>query len=296
MFCRDAIGAFAVAVLCATASAALAQSISNDNPKDALKDAARYDPARYPDWSGPMRWIATPGGNRYDPMKPAGRAQQAPLTAEYQAKFEAGLKDQAEGGQGANQTYACLPGGMPRDMAGNQGLEFVVTPKVTHVIFVQAMPRRIYTDGRDWPDNVDPSYFGYSIGRWIDQDGSGRYDLLEVETRNFQGPRSFDNAGIPLHADNQTIIKERIFRDAQDPEIIHDVMTTLDHALTRPWTIDKTFRPLKNREWVQNICTVGNMHVQIGQDAYFLSADGLLMPTKKDQPPPDLRYFKQSRK
>jgi hypothetical protein len=24
---------------------------------------------------------------------------------------------------------------------------------------------------------------------------------------------------------------------------------------------------------------------------YFLSADGLLMPTKKDQPPPDLRYF-----
>jgi hypothetical protein len=296
MFCRDAIGAFAVAVLCATASAALAQSISNDNPKDALKDASRYDPARYPDWSGPMRWIATPGGNRYDPMKPAGRAQQAPLTAEYQAKFEAGLKDQAEGGQGANQTYACLPGGMPRDMAGNQGLEFVVTPKVTHVIFVQAMPRRIYTDGRDWPDNVDPSYFGYSIGRWIDQDGSGRYDLLEVETRNFQGPRSFDNAGIPLHADNQTIIKERIFRDAQDPEIIHDVMTTLDHALTRPWTIDKTYRPLKNREWVQNICTVGNMHVQIGQDAYFLSADGLLMPTKKDQPPPDLRYFKQSRK
>jgi hypothetical protein len=36
------------------------------------------------------------------------------------------------------------------------------------------------------------------------------------------------------------------------------------------------------------------MHVQIGKDAYFLSADGLLMPTRKDQPPPDLRYFKQS--
>jgi hypothetical protein len=296
MFCRDSIGALAATVLCVVAGCAQAQDVSKDISKDALRDAARYDPARYPDWSGPMRWIATPGGNRYDPTKPAGRAQQAPLTAEYQAKFEAGLKDQAEGGQGANQTYACLPGGMPRDMAGNQGLEFVVTPKVTHVIFVQAMPRRIYTDGRDWPDNVDPSYYGYSIGRWIDRAGDGRYDLLEVETRNFQGPRSFDNAGIPLHADNQTIIKERIFRDSRDPEIIHDVMTTIDHALAHPWTIDKTYRPLKNREWVQNICTVGNMHVQIGQDAYFLSADGLLMPTKKDQPPPDLRYFKQSRK
>jgi hypothetical protein len=41
-----------------------------------------------------------------------------------------------------------MPGGMPRDMAGNQGLEFVVTPKVT--VIVHQMPRRIYTDGRDW--------------------------------------------------------------------------------------------------------------------------------------------------
>ena len=71
-------------------------------------------------------------------------------------------------------------------------------------------------------------------------------------------------------------------------------MTTIDHALTRPWTVDKTYRLQKNPRWVQNICSVGNMHVQIGKDAYFLSADGLLMPTRKDQPPPDLRYFKQS--
>jgi len=259
-------------------------------------DAARYDPARYPDWSGPMRWIATPGGNRYDPTKPAGRGQQAPLTAEYQAKFEAGLKDQSEGGQGANQTYSCLPGGMPRDMAGNQGLEFVVTPQTTHVLFIQTVPRRIYTDGRDWPENEDPYYYGYSIGRWSEPDQDGRFSVLEVETRNVMGPRSFDNAGIPLHVDNQTVIKERMFRDRQNTEIIHDVITTIDHALARPWTIDKTYRLQRNPHWVQNICSVGNMHVVIGKDAYFLSADGLLMPTKKDQAPPDLKYFRQSQR
>jgi hypothetical protein len=38
------------------------------------------------------------------------------------------------------------------------------------------------------------------------------------------------------------------------------------------------------------------MHVQIGKEAYFLSADGLLMPVKKDQAPPDLRYFKPTQK
>jgi hypothetical protein len=181
-------------------------------------------------------------------------------------------------------------------MAGNQGLEFVVTPKVTHVIFVHQMPRRIYTDGRDWPDNVEPSYFGYSIGKWADEDGDGRFDVLEAETRNFMGPRSFDNAGIPLHADNQTVIKERIYRDKQNPEVLHDVMTTLDNALTRPWTVDKTYRLSSTKHWMQNICSVGNNHVVIGKEAYYLSAEGLLMPAKKDQPPPDLRYFKQTQK
>jgi hypothetical protein len=295
MFCRSASAAIALATLCMAGTGAPAQDSSkNDVSKN---EASRYDPSKYPDWSGPMRWIAAVGGgNRYDPSKPTGRGQQAPLTPEYQAVFEAGLKDQAAGGQGANQTYACLPGGMPRDMAGNQGLEFVVTPKVTHVLFVQAVPRRIYTDGRDWPENEDPSFYGYSIGKWSEPDQEGRFSLLEVETRNFNGPRSFDNAGIPLHADNQTVIKERIYRDKQNPEIIHDEMTTIDHALTRPWTVDKTYRLQKNPHWVQNICSVGNMHVQIGKDGYFLSADGLLMPVKKDQAPPDLRYFKQSQK
>src|SRR2546421_12608276 len=116
---RAASTAIGTLLLCL--GAGIAQADDGGSPQ--------YDPARYPDWSGPMRWTTTRGGNRYDQYKPAGRGQAAPLTAEYQAKFEAGLKDQAEGGQGANQTFACLPGGLPRDMAGNQGLEFLVTPK-----------------------------------------------------------------------------------------------------------------------------------------------------------------------
>jgi hypothetical protein len=38
------------------------------------------------------------------------------------------------------------------------------------------------------------------------------------------------------------------------------------------------------------------MLIGIGKQEYALSADGLLMPIKKDQPPPDLRYFKQPAK
>jgi len=297
MISRNVIAAVARAMvtsaLLCVATAAQAQTPST--PTAPASEDDRYNPARYPDWSGLMRFTAT-GGNRYDQTKRPGLAQQAPLTPEYQEIFDAGLKDQAAGGQGGNQTYSCMPGGLPREMTGNQGLEFVVTPKVTHVIFVQAMPRRIYTDGRGWPDNMEPTFDGYSIGKWIDEDGDGKFDVLEVETRNFMGPRSFDNAGTPLHADNQTVVKERIYRDKQNPDILHDEMTTIDNALTRPWTVLKTYRRTGTPHFVQNICTVGNNHVTIGNESYFLSADGLLMPTKKNQAPPDLRYFNQTQR
>ena len=42
---------------------------------------------------------------------------------------------------------------------------------------------------------------------------TGRYDTLEVETRNFKGPRTVEFSGIPLHDDNETVVKERISVD-----------------------------------------------------------------------------------
>jgi hypothetical protein len=45
----------------------------------------------------------------------------------------------------------------------------------------------------------------------------------------------------------------------------------------------------------QYVCAANNQHVVIGKEDYFLSADGLLMPVRKDQKPPDLRRFDQKR-
>ena len=71
-----------------------------------------------------------------------------------------------------------------------------------------------------------------------------------------------------------------------------------DHALTRPWSVDKSFRrnPNPGPNWSLNSCTEGNNQIVIGTENYFLSGDGMLMPAKKDQAPPDLRYFRQTRK
>jgi len=280
MLCRSSIGSIVLA-------AALLATIAG---------ARAADEAKYPDWRGQWSRInIAPGPASFDPTKSVGAAQQAPLTPEYLAIHAAGLADMAAGGFGDDRTNSCFSPGMPRIMNVYTPMEILVTPEAIHILINNIRDnRRIYTDGRDWPDEIDPSYAGYSIGQWIDTSGTGRYDTLEVETRGFKGPRFYDDTGLPLHHDNQTIVRERIYLDPADRNILHDAITVIDHALTRPWSAIKNYR--RNQQarplWPENSCVEQNQHVRIGKDTYMLSADGLLMPVKKDQAPPDLRYFK----
>jgi hypothetical protein len=250
------------------------------------------DGATYPDWRG--QWLRVDGGHgpQFDPSKPGGRGQQVPLTAEYQAVFESNLKSLATGTQPYNPQLGCLPPGMPRTMILYEPMEVIVTPSITYLTFTFMNDlRRIYTDGRDWPEQVEPAFVGYSIGKWTDTESTGRYDLLEIETRHIRGPRSL-GVGIPLHQDNMTVIKEKIYLDKGNPDIMHNEVTTIDHAFTRPWTVAMTYRHEHHPVWTEFFCTEGNNHVVIGKDTYFLSGDHQLMPTRKDQSPPDLRNFK----
>jgi hypothetical protein len=271
-------------LLCAAAALALTGTSAS---------AQVFDTSKYPDLRG--QWRAIGGAARFDTTKPPARGQEAPLTAEYQAIFEANLKDQASGGQGTTSTYRCLSPGMPRVSNAYGEIEFIVTPDTTYILQDHILDdRRIFTDGRDWPGNIEPSLLGYSIGRWVDSTGTGRFDVLEAETRGFRGPRVFDGSGLPLHEDGQTIVKERIFVDPSDPELSHDQVTVYDHALTRPWTVTKNYRRAANPRplWTEEYCETQN-HIFLGKQHYVLGADGLLMPAMKDQPPPDLRYFKK---
>ena len=76
---------------------------------------------------------------------------------------------------------------------------------------------------------------------------------------------------------------------------MHLEITTIDHALTRPWTITRKYQRARTANWVEYVCTEDNQYVFIGKETYIMSADGYLMPTKKGQPPPDLRYFSRPR-
>ena len=260
------------------------------------------DDKKYPDWRGQWaRFVVPglPGQPSHDQTKAWGKAQEAPLTPEYQAILDASIADQAQGGLGNFPTTTGRAAGMPHMMMAFYPLEFVVTPDCTYILVgMYDHYRRIFTDGRDWPADIIPSYQGYSIGKWIDEDGDGKYDVLEIETRDLKLPRGYDISGLPFHSDSQAIIKERIYLDKNDRNVLYDQITVIDHALTRPYTkLQKATRnPNPRPVWLSEVCSESNTHIRIGNDEYYVSADGKLMPSRKNQAPPDLSYFKQTKK
>lgn len=259
----------------------------------ACATAHAQERGKYPDWKG--QWLRI-GGGQYDPTKRGGRAQQPPLTPEYQAVWDANIASEAAGSQSYNPQARCLPGGMPRMMIVYEPMEVVVTPEITYVLMEYLNPiRRIYTDGRDWPKDVEPTFAGYSIGTWQDTDGDGRYDTLLVETRHMRGPRIYEATGIPFHKDNQTVVKERIALDKANPDVLVDEITTIDHALTRPWVVTRKYQRERSPIWFEFNCSEANPQITLGNQSYFLTPEGDLMPTKKGQQPPvlDLKHFER---
>jgi hypothetical protein len=255
--------------------------------------ALAVDEPKYPDLKGQWQRI---GPNRWE-----SATNKAPLTAQYRAVYEDNLARMEAGGVGDMASWYCLPQGMPMMMSLYDPMEIVVTPETTYILIshVNDSYRRIYTDGRDWPaeGQYERTFAGYSIGRWIDAAGEGRYSALEIETRGFKGPRVYDGSGLPLAHDDRSIVKERIHLDKADRNILYDDITVIDSALTRPWSISKKAGRVPNPRpmWQTAVCAENNSMIRIGKDAYYQSQDGYLMPLKKDQPPPDLRYFQQQK-
>jgi hypothetical protein len=261
--------------------------------------AQAFDDTLYSAFTGQWTRFVVPGAvgfPPFDPKKPPAQKQEAPLTREYQARFETTLAERAERGLSDVVSETCLAPGMPMMMQAYEPMQITVLPETTYILIdhIHDSHRRIFTDGRDWPTLVElPTFAGYSIGRWIDEDADGRYNVLEAETRYLRGPRVFDSSGIPLHQDNATIIKERLYLDKADQNLLHDEITVIDHALTRPWMVTKTYR--RNLDplavWPEYLCPEQNPFIRIQNEYYHVNEDGYLTPTKKGQAPPDLRYF-----
>ena len=256
-----------------------------------MASAKAQDMSKYPAFEG--GWTRGSSVGTWDPTKPPGLGQQAPLKPEYRAVHEANIA-KTKAGVEFDPKATCGPVGMPRVMAMYEPMEIIIKPDTTWMLLESMSPlRRIHTDGRDWPKDPYPSWVGYSIGKWLDTTGNGRFDTLEIETRHIaKGPRHYDGTGIPFAEDNATIVKERLYLDKTNPGRLVNEITTIDNALTRPWTVSRFYRR-DNEPESEYACTEDNRWVVVGGRMYMTDADGYFMPITKDQPAPDLKYFQK---
>jgi hypothetical protein len=98
----------------------------------------------------------------------------------------------AEFGKDDPGTIECLPAG-PRHILGGptvNSVRIVQTPLMLVMLFEDLTHRQIHLDGRTLPTDPNPSFMGYSVGRW---DG----DTLVVETVGFNGRTWLDLGGHP---------------------------------------------------------------------------------------------------
>tara|TARA_R110002110_G_scaffold147129_2_gene337517 strand:+ start:221177 stop:222034 length:858 start_codon:yes stop_codon:yes gene_type:complete len=235
---------------------------------------------QYPDWRGQwnqhMQRLEWPT-NGYEVDGPP------PLNAEYMARWEETHARADAGIPPDEPTQRCLPQGMPRIMKAVYPMEFIITPETTYIYAEwNSQFRRIYTDGRDWPGYTLPSFNGYSIGEWHDQDGDGTYDMLSVETRFLKGPRLYDGQWVPFHDNNETVILEEISR--VDENTMMNVVTTIDDALTGPWEVTQYYGQEEEVIWQEYACAENNSQLRLGDEWYFITEDGNLEPTREGQP------------
>jgi len=242
--------------------------------------AASFDP--YPDWSG--QWTRV-GSLNWEPEGYAV-AGPPPLTPKYQAKREEFQRLRDQGVLVGDPPATCLPPGMPRLMTMSFPFEMVITPATSYIMADwDSAVRRIYTDGRDWPEYMLAEFNGYSIGQWHDEDGDGVYDMLSVETRSIKGPRSFDSTAVVLHENNETVVLEEFRRLGENT--LENTITTIDDALTGPWTVKRQYSHMPASEevlWIEYVCAENNRHIKLGDEWYFLNAEeGTLDPTREGQ-------------
>jgi hypothetical protein len=137
----------------------------------------------------------------------------------------------------------CLPLG-PAALTTSDPVKFIQTPSLIVILLEDLTYRQIHMDGRKLPKNPNPSWMGYSVGRW---DG----DTLVVETSGFTERAWLDYDGHP-HTEALRLTERYRRRDFGHL----DVEITFDDpgAYARPWTVSAPMELFPDTELLEFVC------------------------------------------
>lgn len=147
----------------------------------------------------------------------------------------------------------CLPQGVPRLGGAPAPWKLVQTPDLIVLVYEAfSLWRQVFIDGRRLVEGANPTWLGYSTGRF---DG----DALVVETSGFNGKAWLDQVGNP--STEQLRVTER-FRRADFGHLELEVTIDDPGAYTRPWTVKQYFTLQPDTELLEFICNENNLDMQ----------------------------------
>jgi hypothetical protein len=215
-------------------------------PPQAMGDAARRDirvPDSVPNISG--TWLSQSSNRSIMPLD----GSPTPFLPWARAFFDNRTAAEARGEPLFDPNANCLPSGVPRVLAVPYPLDIVQTPELT-VIAIEVMHnyRIIHMDRTAPPPGYEPSYLGYSVGRW-------EGDQLVVVTTGLNGYTQVDEEGRPKSSDIK--VTERYRKRA--PNLL-EVDFTIDdpRTYTHPWTARAQFTWAPDARLAEYVCEENN--------------------------------------
>jgi len=120
------------------------------------------------------------------------------------------------------------PQGFPReDLYELRATQILQTPQSVVILYqFGKVWRVIWTDGRELPKDPEPRWFGYSVGKWVDD------NTLVVETSGTDERTWIDRAGRPHSSDLR--VEERFHRADRD-HLELSVKIDDPKMYTKPW-------------------------------------------------------------
>lgn len=189
-----------------------------------------------PDISG--MWFSS---SKYNANLATDLKDGAPFTPSMKALFAERTANQSKDDPDAN----CLPDGVPRiTAAGNLPHRIVQTPGMVIMLYERGLFRQIYTDGRTLQKDVNPTWMGYSTGKW---DG----DTFVVTTTGFNDKTWLDDAG---HGHSEKLIVTERYRRTDFGHM--DLQITIEDEVnyTRPWTVTQPLRLDPVNDLLEYVC------------------------------------------
>jgi hypothetical protein len=218
-----------------------------------------------PDFSGV--WQAYASVPQFGPGQAAALTEDgARLVDAYFAQF---------GDDFAEPGAYCVPPGMPSTMTAmvSYPVEIIHSPnRVTLLAELDMQVRRIYMDGRGFPDDYPTSRMGYSIGHWEDE-------TLVIETRLLGEylMRSWPRT-------ENTQIVERVYRanrdeldverngfppESESNDLLVFEMTVTDATLYKePQRITMYYQRIPGDEFLEYDCTAGLWYQALEGEPY----------------------------